>query len=395
MPSGKSLIAALVESTPEWIWLVITKLDVAFVVDTTGSMKDDIRAVKDSLFDIVEKIVTRTEGLRIRFGIVSYRDHPPQDRTYVTHLFDFSDNIKRVHREISNLNPSEGGDTPEAVADGLHDARTKLSWDHDAYKVLLLVGDAPPHGREYNSLGDDHFPDGCPIGYDPRIEVRRLKNDFGGTIFIFVCGCNPLVKDSFSSIAEAIDDGRYYSLHEAHELPGAILEILKGVSDLIAADRRVLAFYEANDGAFDIADAADKLGLELRETKTSLSRLLELGKISRWPKGRPLGASQLGLEVVPGEVPDAILAGKAFRYWIRIRNPSSSVISVRIIVTLVTEEGVTEVTNERHEISPNSDQRLDLKLVPMADEKGKASIRVQVFYGSKALLTEIYPTRLF
>ncbi|MEE8182250.1 MAG: VWA domain-containing protein, partial [Candidatus Thorarchaeota archaeon] len=67
------------------------KLDVAFVVDTTGSMKDDIRAVKDSLFDIVDKIVARTEDLTIRFGIVSYRDHPPQDCTYVTRVFDFTD----------------------------------------------------------------------------------------------------------------------------------------------------------------------------------------------------------------------------------------------------------------------------------------------------------------
>ena len=49
------------------------RLDVAFVVDTTGSMKDDIRAVKDSLFDIVDTIVSRTKNLIIRFAIVSYR----------------------------------------------------------------------------------------------------------------------------------------------------------------------------------------------------------------------------------------------------------------------------------------------------------------------------------
>lgn len=379
----------------ERIGLVTAKLDVSFVVDTTGSMKDDIRAVKDSLFDIVDKVVTRTKGLRIRFGFVSYRDHPPQDRSYVTRVFDFTDNIKRVHKEISNLKPSEGGDTPEAVADGLHDARTKLSWETDAYKVLLLVGDAPPHGRQYNSLGDDYFPDGCPAGHDPKEEVQTLKKEYGGTVFVFVCGCNPLVKESFKSIADAVEDGRYYSLHEAHELPDAILEILEGVSDLIEADRRVLAYYEANDGLFDIGEAAEKLGLELRETKTSLSRLLELGKITRWPKGRPLKASRLGLDIIPGEIPDAIVAGKAFKYWLRVKNPSSSVLSIRVIATLVTDEGVSEVTNERHEIGPNSDHRLELKLVPMSELKGKATVRVQVFYGSKSLLTKLYPTRLF
>ncbi|MFW9943681.1 MAG: VWA domain-containing protein [Candidatus Sifarchaeia archaeon] len=371
------------------------KLDVAFVVDTTGSMKDDIRAVKDSLFDIVEKVVTRTKGLSIRFGIVSYRDHPPQDRTYVTRIFDFTGNIKTVHKEISKLKPSEGGDTPEAVADGLYDARTRLSWDKNAYKVLLLVGDAPPHGREYNSLADDHFPDGCPKGHDPKNEVRELKRIYGTTVFIFVCGCNPLVKESFQGIAHAVEGGRYYSLQEAHELPNAILEILEGVSDLIEADRRVLDFYQANDGTLDIATASSELGLELREMKTSLSRLLELGKIPKWPKGRHLEDSQTGLSVVMGHVPDALVAGKPFKYDLRVKNPSSAVVGIRIIVSLITEDGVSEVTNERHEVSPNTDQIIGMNLVPMSFDKGKASLRIQVLYGSKSLQTKIYSTRLY
>jgi len=111
----------------ERIRLPPTRMDVAFVVDTTGSMKDDIRAVRDSLSEIVNHITGRTKDLEIRFGVVSYRDHPPQDKSYVTRVFDFTDNVKRVKKIIADLRPSEGGDTPEAVADGLYDARTKLS----------------------------------------------------------------------------------------------------------------------------------------------------------------------------------------------------------------------------------------------------------------------------
>ncbi|MHA2433394.1 MAG: hypothetical protein ACXADO_09230, partial [Candidatus Thorarchaeota archaeon] len=213
--------------------------------------------------------------------------------------------------------------------------------------------------------------------------------------FIFVCGCNPLVKESFKSIADSVEGGRYYSLQEAHELPNAIVEILEGVSDLIEADRRVLAFYETNDGSFDVAAAALQLDLELREMKTSLSRLLELGKIARWPKGRPLEASQAGIAVVMGHVPDAIVAGKPFKYDIRVKNPSSTVVGIRIIVSLITEDGVSEVTNERHEVSPNSDQIIGMNLVPMSFEKGKASLRIQVFHGSRSLQTKIYNTRLY
>ncbi|MHA2221061.1 MAG: vWA domain-containing protein [Candidatus Thorarchaeota archaeon] len=372
-----------------------TKLDVAFVVDTTGSMKDDIQAVRNSLFEIVDHITKKTEGLEIRFGVVSYRDHPPQDRSYVTKVFDFSENIKRVHKLISSLKPSEGGDTPEAVADGLFDARTKLSWDQVAYKVLLLVGDAPPHGKNYNSIGDDYFPEGCPNGHDPIEEVLAFRKDFGSTMFIFVCGCNPLVEESFRKIASSVDEGKYYSLLEAHELPEAILQILEGVSDLIEADRRVLAYYEANDGVFDMGEAASNLSLELRELKTCLSRLLELERIARWPKGRPLTTTSTDMIIELGEVPNNIVSGKAFNYHMRVRNPSSTVIGIRLIASLVTSDGVSEVTNEHHEIGPQSDQKLELSLIPMTDTKGKASLRVEVFYGSRSVATRIYDARIY
>ncbi|MHA2358883.1 MAG: vWA domain-containing protein [Candidatus Thorarchaeota archaeon] len=375
--------------------LASTKLDVAFVVDTTGSMKDDIQAVKNSLFEIVDHITRRTESLEIRFGVVSYRDHPPQDRSYVTTVFDFTKKIKRVHKLISSLKPSEGGDTPEAVADGLFDARTKLSWERDAYKVLLLVGDAPPHGKKYNSIGDDYFPDGCPKGYDPINEVQQFRKDYGSTMFIFVCGCNPLVEESFRKIAASVEEGKYYSLLEAHELPEAIMQILEGVSDLIEADRRVLSYYEANDGIFDMGEAASKLSLELRELKTSLSRLLELGRISRWPKGRPLSSSPTDLFVELGEVPNNIVAGKAFNFPIRVKNPTATVVGIRCIVSIVMSDGVSEVTNEHHEIGPKSDQKLELSLIPMTDTKGKASLRVEIFYGSRSVATKIYNTRVY
>ena len=379
----------------ERIRLPPTRMDVAFVVDTTGSMKDDIRAVKDSLSEIVNNITSRTKDLEIRFGVVSYRDHPPQDKSYVTRVFDFADNVKRVKKLIADLNPSEGGDTPEAVADGLFDARTKLSWEKDSYKVLLLVGDAPPHGRKYNSIGDDYFPDGCPKGHDSIEEVQQLRTDFGSTMFIFVCGCNPLVETSFRMIADSVDGGKYYSLVEAHELPAAILRILEGVSDLIEADRKVLAYYESNDGVFDMGEAASNLSLEVRELKTSLSRLLELGRIIRWPKGKPLSSENLGVNVDLGEVPNNIVAGKTFNYSIRVNNPSATIVSVRVIATLVTSEGVSEVTNERHDLSPKSDKLLELKLTPMTDVKGKATLRVEVFYGSRSVATELYDTRIY
>ena len=101
------------------------------------------------------------------------------------------------------------------------------------------------------------------------------------------------------------------------------------------------------------------------------------------------------LEVILGDVPDALIAGRAFNYRLRVKNPSPSVIGVRLIVTLVTEDGVSEITNEQHEIGPRDDRQLELSLVPMTESKEKASIKVEVYYGSKAIASKIYSTRVY
>ena len=61
---------------------------------------------------------------------------------------------------IKTVSDQGGGDTPEAVLDGLNHIM-KLSWRSESNKYLIHIADAPPHGREYISNGDG-FPKGCP-----------------------------------------------------------------------------------------------------------------------------------------------------------------------------------------------------------------------------------------
>ena len=102
------------------------------------------------------------------FGIVAYRDHPPQESSYITHIHQLS-NAEEALKFVKSLNAQGGGDTPEAVLQGLHDSVTKIKWrnmtvqDKTYKKLVIHVGDAPPHGKEYHN-GDDHWPKGCPSG---------------------------------------------------------------------------------------------------------------------------------------------------------------------------------------------------------------------------------------
>ena len=61
------------------------------------------------------------ESSDVRLALVEYRDHPPQDRTYVTQVHDFTARVAEMKQWLEASRADGGGDAPEAVADALHD----------------------------------------------------------------------------------------------------------------------------------------------------------------------------------------------------------------------------------------------------------------------------------
>ena len=192
-------------------------LDLAFAMDCTGSMGSYINSARDNIRKIVEQIVA-SEKSDVRLALVEYRDHPPQDRTFVTRAHDFTRSAKTMKGWLDNCSADGGGDTPEAVADALHDI-LKLSWRDEATKICVCISDAPPHGL---GIGSDGFPDGCPAGIDP-IEVTHQLAQKG--ITIYMVGCEPSIcqyKEFFMAVA-FITGGQYVPLIKAQLLTQVII----------------------------------------------------------------------------------------------------------------------------------------------------------------------------
>jgi hypothetical protein len=148
-------------------------VDLAFVMDCTGSMGSYITTSKSTIQRIVSDFalkVTGSDTLRVAF--VGYRDHPPQDTTFVTKVHNFSNSPEAI-TFINGMTADGGGDGPESVLDGLWDAATKLSWRKDSVKYVFHVADAPPHGPQYVTSGDG-FPSGCPCG----MTIERIACEF-------------------------------------------------------------------------------------------------------------------------------------------------------------------------------------------------------------------------
>ena len=139
------------------------KIDVVFVLDTTGSMAGLIHAAKEKIWSIATTMASAQPAPEIRMGLVAYRD---RGDAYVTQVVDLSTDIDSMYAKLMDLQAAGGGDGPESVNEALAQAVGAESWSQDdsTYKVIFLVGDAPPH-MDYQ---DD-------VKYPQTVAARREK----------------------------------------------------------------------------------------------------------------------------------------------------------------------------------------------------------------------------
>lgn len=121
------------------------KVDVAFVVDATGSMQDELDFLQAELNDIIFRSKRISDKLDFRFANVFYRDQGPAEE-YTTRIMDFSRVLSASVNFISDQKADGGGDEPEAVHVALDSAINHLNWSEDARtRIIFLVLDAGPH----------------------------------------------------------------------------------------------------------------------------------------------------------------------------------------------------------------------------------------------------------
>lgn len=119
-------------------------LDLMLVVDTTGSMEDELNYLKTELKDVVERVgQDNGQQLDIRVSANFYRD---KNDAYVVRDFPFTGDIDDVVKQLGEQKAAGGGDFPEAVDQALDNAINEHKWSNDARaRLLFLVMDAPPH----------------------------------------------------------------------------------------------------------------------------------------------------------------------------------------------------------------------------------------------------------
>lgn len=212
-------------------------IDIVMAIDATGSMLDDITAVKNNMTSLVGRL--DSSGADWRISIVTYKDLPPQGDAgdYAARLeMGFTSSASEATGGIAGISVSGGGDIPETVLSGLNLALAQ-PFRADAKKVVLLMGDAPPHDPEQHS-GLTSAAVIAAAGRGGPAEVARsarAATAVGGVaIYPVLISASPELVGAFLPFAEGTG-GKLFTSTGGIDVVDAVAEVFDDVAALPVA----------------------------------------------------------------------------------------------------------------------------------------------------------------
>ncbi|MBT3223156.1 MAG: VWA domain-containing protein, partial [Proteobacteria bacterium] len=154
------------------------RLNAIFAFDTTGSMTRWVENVQEKMEYLATGLLRL---LDMEIELVGVGDHV--DGRNMLQIKPFSNNLDKLKKSIKELQPTDGGDTPEAFECLF---RVLNSVDYPVPTVLILITDSIPHDMD-GYEGDD---DGCPFGVDYLTELEDLNSRLK-KVYLVSCATDP------------------------------------------------------------------------------------------------------------------------------------------------------------------------------------------------------------
>src|SRR5437016_7912377 len=245
-----------------------SRIEVCFVLDTTGSMSGLIEGAKQKIWSIANEMISAKPTPELKLGLVGYRDLGDE---YVVKSFQLTDDIDAIYAHLRDFKADGGGDTPESVNEALAEAIEKMPWSQDrkVLKIIFLVGDAPPH-MDY--ADGPKYPELCRLAAKKDLIINTVQ-----------CGSVAATTPIWKEIAKS-SEGSYAAIAQsggvaviATPMDDELAKLNKKIGETLipygdAALQREVAAKQAFAESAPASAAADRLSYNARTGKAVQGR---------------------------------------------------------------------------------------------------------------------------
>lgn len=171
------------------------KVNIVFLIDTTGSMDTYINGVKDRAIEFSN--ILNSKGAGYKLGLIGFGDLNEKEKPSV---YNFTDDIEKFQKQVKNIPRTYGGDIPESSLDALEtgvDLLRSKGAEPDTKNMFILITDAPPHVPTNSGR---HVADICDMLMDNNVTTYVVARKDRESIEAY----DPLTKPS----------GKYYDLND-------------------------------------------------------------------------------------------------------------------------------------------------------------------------------------
>jgi Mg-chelatase subunit ChlD len=169
----KTVVAPIPETYKHVEGVVRDGLEVCVVIDDTGSMGAVIARAKASATTILRRLAAFVP--RVRAGLVTYKDGASVSVALTT-------SEEAWWKAFRKVVASGGGDIEEGVDKGIRLAlkQERMGWSRLGARVLIVVGDAPPHEEDVPGLLKAIHRAREDDLYERPVVVHTVSTDVGG-----------------------------------------------------------------------------------------------------------------------------------------------------------------------------------------------------------------------
>src|SRR5205809_626977 len=244
------------------------RIEVCFVLDTTGSMGGLIEGAKQKIWSIANEMISAQPTPELKLGLIGYRDRGDE---YVVKSFQLTDDIDSIYGHLRDFKAEGGGDEPESVNEALAEAIEKMPWSQDrkVLKIIFLVGDAPPH---LDYADGPKYPELCRIAAKKDLIINTVQ-----------CGNIAETTPIWKEIAK-LSEGSYAAIAQS----GGVALIATPMDDELARLNRKIGatLIPYGDAALQREVAAKQAFAESAPASAAADRLSYNAKTKKGVQGR-------------------------------------------------------------------------------------------------------------